>query len=153
MTELRRRLGQLKGHLTVSASSVLFVDVRKPAIHTEPRGDKWVNLREGSTRALSKHKTNAEAQVAGRARAMTDKVQGCASGSGSSRPITSARSRSTSSSSEGDLPPVGRMMRRHTASSNASFEPSRSRASSVPTGQRIPKPLPSTRASTRAATP
>lgn len=47
----------------------------KPAIHTEPRGDEWVNIREGSTRALSKHNTKAEAQEAGQARAMADKVE------------------------------------------------------------------------------
>ena len=47
----------------------------KRAIHTEPPGDEWVSIREGSSRALSKRKTKAEAQVAGRARAMTDKVE------------------------------------------------------------------------------
>ena len=47
----------------------------KPAIHTEPRGTEWVNVREGSSRALSKYATKADAQAEGRRRAMADKVE------------------------------------------------------------------------------
>ena len=48
----------------------------KPAIHTEPRdGQGWVNIREGSSRALETFPTKAEAQAAGRLRAQKDKVE------------------------------------------------------------------------------
>jgi hypothetical protein len=47
----------------------------KKPIHTVHRKDQWVNVREGSDRALSKAPTKAEAQAAGRDRAMKDKVE------------------------------------------------------------------------------
>jgi len=45
------------------------------AIHTLPAESGWVNRREGSTRALSRHETKAEAVRAGRERARRDKVE------------------------------------------------------------------------------
>jgi len=38
-------------------------------------GNKWTNLRAGSTRAGKKYDTKAEAQAAGRRTAMRDKVE------------------------------------------------------------------------------
>jgi hypothetical protein len=57
-------------------SSRANTGMTKPAIHTEPRdGQGWVNIREGSSRALDKFTTKAEAQAAGRERARRDKVE------------------------------------------------------------------------------
>ena len=39
------------------------------------RGDNWVNVREGSDRAISRADTKAEAQAAGRETARRDKVE------------------------------------------------------------------------------
>ena len=47
----------------------------KPPVHTVPMGNKWTNLRAGSTRAGKKYDTKAEAQAAGRKTAMRDKVE------------------------------------------------------------------------------
>ena len=48
----------------------------KAAIHTASRdGAGWVNIREGSTRALDTFPTKAEAAAAGRKRARADKVE------------------------------------------------------------------------------
>ena len=46
-----------------------------PAIHTIFRNYEWVNVREGSRRALGKYPTKAAAQADGRSRAMRDKVE------------------------------------------------------------------------------
>ena len=47
----------------------------KPPVHTVPMGNKWTNLRAGSTRAGKKYDTKAEAKAAGRRTAMRDKVE------------------------------------------------------------------------------
>jgi ketosteroid isomerase-like protein len=48
----------------------------KTPIHTSSRnGVGWVNVREGSSRALDTFPTKAEAQAAGRKRAQADKVE------------------------------------------------------------------------------
>lgn len=48
---------------------------KKPAIHTVRAKDGWVNRREGSDRALDKHRTKADAQSAGRDRARKDRTE------------------------------------------------------------------------------
>ena len=47
----------------------------KKPIHTVYRKDQWVNVREGSDRAVSRADTKADAQAAGRQQAMKDKVE------------------------------------------------------------------------------
>jgi hypothetical protein len=47
----------------------------KKPIHTVSRDDGWVNVREGSNRALDKGATKAEVQAAGRLRAIKDEVE------------------------------------------------------------------------------
>jgi hypothetical protein len=46
-----------------------------PAIHTLPSPDGWVNRKEGSSRALSRHTTKQEAVMAGRERARRDRTE------------------------------------------------------------------------------
>ena len=45
------------------------------AIHTVPAGTEWANKRAGSDDVLSQHGTKAEAVQAGRAQAMTYRVE------------------------------------------------------------------------------
>ena len=47
----------------------------KKAIEVRPQGGEWVVARQGSTRALSKHPTQKEAEPQGRGRARKDKVE------------------------------------------------------------------------------
>jgi hypothetical protein len=47
----------------------------KPPVHTVPSDDGWKNVHEGSSRALDKHSTKAEAQAAGRERAKSEKTE------------------------------------------------------------------------------
>ena len=50
------------------------VPEKKP-IEVRPEAGQWVVARQGSTRALSKHPTQKEAEPAGRDRARRDKVE------------------------------------------------------------------------------
>ncbi len=69
VADLRRRLGQLKGHLERRDERGYCSSMpARHAVHTVPRGDEWVNVREGSTWALSKHKTKVSLMACSEAR-------------------------------------------------------------------------------------